>query len=349
MDTHKEIKPNTVDQLTHQLHVGETKRAVITPQLAQDLFDRRLITRTIKPDHVAAIAADMKDGYWIEKSPIPIIIDPRGVVLDGQHRLSALLALNLPVVLSISMVSAQVAEELIRILDTGISRSPADRLRVEFPDMANSREVVAWIGAMCLMAYRTTKLHKVKSRIGHFYQVLQEPLAWCNQHRIRPSIVQGAAAFAWVTNPEAATQFAMQFTGDADRPASSPVAALERTLREGTYGSVHASRYGTAAKVVAAIDALAEGRSLKRLAASEDTLSIYREGWRAKYPDLDIELTTAGVQRGRTMPSMPSVTASQIPSRPSTSSMPAVSSGVHGRGALTAPPPRARGRPRKTG
>lgn len=64
----------------------------VTPRLAKQwLSCRSGIQRNINKDHVARLAKMMADGNWREHAGGVICFDDRGELLDGQHRLQAVI------------------------------------------------------------------------------------------------------------------------------------------------------------------------------------------------------------------------------------------------------------------
>jgi hypothetical protein len=62
----------------------------VTPEIAQYLLDTTNLKnpRPIRDQHVNKLAIDMSQGRW-EFNSVPIVIGSDGILLDGQHRLTA--------------------------------------------------------------------------------------------------------------------------------------------------------------------------------------------------------------------------------------------------------------------
>jgi hypothetical protein len=63
---------------------------LVTPQMAEAWLANRHPNRRVTPARVAELAALMRQGAWCLNGE-SIILDERGVLVDGQHRLSAVL------------------------------------------------------------------------------------------------------------------------------------------------------------------------------------------------------------------------------------------------------------------
>jgi hypothetical protein len=110
-----------------------TKRPTIaierlTPDAAADLLDANTINRNIRQRRVDQYARDMQAGHW---QPVgePIAISDAGRLLNGQHRLIAIMqagvAIELPVLRG-------VAAEAQDVIDRGLTRSFSDVLRLHY-------------------------------------------------------------------------------------------------------------------------------------------------------------------------------------------------------------------------
>lgn len=99
---------------------------VITPYGAKHLLDcYNDGNRRLRPKRVALYAHQMKTGQW-QMTGEPIIIGSRGRVLNGQHRLAAIVEAGVPVPM---MVVSGVEDSAFKNIDNGLSRSAADVLR----------------------------------------------------------------------------------------------------------------------------------------------------------------------------------------------------------------------------
>lgn len=73
----------------------EIKSATITPEYAYELLRMNTNNRNIREDHVKRLAKSMKNGEW-ELSNDAIVISEGNVLLNGQHRLYAVIESNTP-------------------------------------------------------------------------------------------------------------------------------------------------------------------------------------------------------------------------------------------------------------
>lgn len=105
-------------------YVRDTKIVRITPAIAKDLLDRNFQNRNVKRSLVQKIKQEILKGRW-EVTHQPIAIDEENNLIDGQHRLSA-------IVLSGATVNVRVTlnckRQTMNVVDTGKSRNNADML-----------------------------------------------------------------------------------------------------------------------------------------------------------------------------------------------------------------------------
>lgn len=114
---------------------GWTARiATVTPEFAMELLQRNVGNRALRVATVVKYALAMKAGEWI-LSPEPICIGVDGRLLNGQHRLHAVVRAQRP---QQFMVVTNVDPEVFAVLDRGLVRSFQDASGIErkLSDMA---------------------------------------------------------------------------------------------------------------------------------------------------------------------------------------------------------------------
>ena len=102
-----------------------SKIMTVTPVLAQEWLKKNIArNRTVRSVDVARYARDMKDGKWM-LNPQGIIFNTSDKLIDGQHRLYAIVQAGVPVDM---VVWFDVPDDLIWIVDSGVSRTMPDHL-----------------------------------------------------------------------------------------------------------------------------------------------------------------------------------------------------------------------------
>ena len=99
----------------------------ITPARAAELLEANSTNRPVSKAVVRSFAEAMRRGEWMVTHQ-GIAFDVNGVLVDGQHRLAAIIEADLPVELT---VFTEVGEGTFDVLDTGKRRTAADVLAIE--------------------------------------------------------------------------------------------------------------------------------------------------------------------------------------------------------------------------
>lgn len=101
------------------------ERVVITPESAKEMlanmYDKQ---RMFRKAYSAAYKMDMVDGNWNQNNPQPIVLSKDGKLLDGQHRLNAIVDSGIPCMM---WVCHGVDERVFEYIDSGHTRSLNDR------------------------------------------------------------------------------------------------------------------------------------------------------------------------------------------------------------------------------
>jgi hypothetical protein len=100
----------------------------ITPALAAELLKKNTINRSVKDRVVSQYAAEIVAGRWREGTGEAIKIAKDGTLLDGQHRLHAVILANRAIT---NHIVYNVDNEVFDVLDTGSARNAADVFRIE--------------------------------------------------------------------------------------------------------------------------------------------------------------------------------------------------------------------------
>ncbi|HZC51580.1 MAG TPA: hypothetical protein VE441_03660 [Mycobacterium sp.] len=99
----------------------------ITPDKAEEMLAANTANRPVSKSTVRAFAEAMRRGDWLVTHQ-GIAFDSNGVLVDGQHRLAAVIEADLPVEMT---VFTEVEPDTFDVLDTGKRRNAADVLAIE--------------------------------------------------------------------------------------------------------------------------------------------------------------------------------------------------------------------------
>lgn len=94
----------------------------VTPDMAKKWLEKSKLNRRLSQVNVNYLALQMKKGDWMQTGDT-IKFGSDGSLLDGQHRLNAVVKYGAPVKL---MVAEGLNKEVFQVIDTGKSRSAAD-------------------------------------------------------------------------------------------------------------------------------------------------------------------------------------------------------------------------------
>lgn len=138
----------------------------ITPEDARLVLERHNHgNRFLRQAGSRYIATQIRSGEWVEDHPQPICFSSTGQMIDGQHRMAGILLAEEPVWASVRF---GVEPELMKYMDTGISRTLGDR--VSFVDDSGVNKTIA---AMVSLRHQMTVKGKPtpEQALQHFYQM----------------------------------------------------------------------------------------------------------------------------------------------------------------------------------
>jgi hypothetical protein len=113
----------------------------VTPTLAAQWLDTMAQNRKLSAPLASRLASQMNSGLWVYDGS-PIRFNVKGELVDGQHRLWAVIEHDGPIDF---LVVRNVAEEAMATMDTGKARSFADVLQIENKNLTHTNSVAALI------------------------------------------------------------------------------------------------------------------------------------------------------------------------------------------------------------
>jgi len=119
----------------------QAKVEIISLAYAKQLLEQNTKNRPLSVKTVNRYAADMKAGRWNNNGQ-GIVITPEGELLDGQHRIAAVIQSQTPTAM---LVVRGVPKETFVTMDSGKARSLADVLAIEGHGYANTLAAAARI------------------------------------------------------------------------------------------------------------------------------------------------------------------------------------------------------------
>lgn len=111
----------------------------MTPERAERLLDQNTRNRSMKIDREKNYAGQMRNGTWVVDGN-PIRVDRDGVLLDGQHRLYAVVESGTTQTM---ILVTGLEPQAMHTIDTGASRRLGDLLKLSLPDVKDEAKVGA--------------------------------------------------------------------------------------------------------------------------------------------------------------------------------------------------------------
>jgi hypothetical protein len=99
---------------------------LITPRRAQEYLGFNISNRNLRSGHIDALARDITADHW-QLTHMPLAFDMDGNLIDGQHRLHAILKAGTPQPM---IVVRGVHKSVQEVIDAGAARSGADALKL---------------------------------------------------------------------------------------------------------------------------------------------------------------------------------------------------------------------------
>lgn len=142
----------------------------VTPAVAKEMLRRNTKNRGVNVAHVRFLKEQMNSGQWLFDGQ-PIRFSESGSLLDGQHRLNAIVESETT---QQFLIVSGVDSNAFKVMDTGKSRDGADCLSIN--GVSYSKEIAQ-------IAKMTTKLKKGKHIESGYYKMSNtDILNWYNDN-----------------------------------------------------------------------------------------------------------------------------------------------------------------------
>ena len=211
-----------------------TEVVLVTPDLAREWLSFNRHNRKVNRRRVARYAADMRQGRW-QLTGQGIQFGANGSLLDGQHRLLALIESGISVLM---LVVRGVSESAFEALDQGDRRRLSDVLSIRGEQ--NGTTLAATIGELWRYRHRHQRpapplTSSAELELFEEEQELRESVAFVCAHRWHKLATSSTLAICHhlfrAQDPAQAEMFFEQLRTGLD--PSSGVAALRNRLTEG--------------------------------------------------------------------------------------------------------------------
>lgn len=240
----------------------------ITPEEAADMLARNAINRPLRAHWVGTLASAMSSGEW-KLNGEPILIGISGNVLNGQHRLTAIIKSGRAVQFA---VVTDVPDDVFDTLDQGKRRSAGDVLAI-----SGQRNVNVLASGLRAIAFLTSDLASLSYvRTAHVVEALREhPTAeyWATRYAgektiraIAPGSIVGVLTLgAELWGQDLADHFFDRLGSGEMLAGDSPIMILRQRLIESRRGGSSIHSHAQLSIIVKAWNAYTTGRKIKLL------------------------------------------------------------------------------------
>jgi len=246
----------------------------ITPSVAADYLKHNTHNRPLRKDYVTELAMTMRRGEWSLNGET-IKFAKNGTLLDGQHRLSAIVESRVPVDL---VVIRDVDDNAFATIDMNRKRTAADALAIAgFP---NEKLVAASVRLILQLAedpitFRQSYSHtQIKEWCDAYFEELSRfiPLGrMVSKSNMCESSMVVALAYYFTQKDANATQtFFARVADGVGLHERSPIGALRSRLTANATSPAKLPRTDVVALIIKAWNAYREGRDMEVIAWRSD-------------------------------------------------------------------------------
>lgn len=247
----------------------------ITPTMAAKWLQDNGKNRNIRPGTVDAYARDIANGDWqVTGDAIKFALD--GTMLDGQHRLSAIVQADTPVDM---FVIRGLTHDAQTVMDSGVKRTASDALSLrEFQNtnllasvarMGLTVDTIGYAGIVGKQrAFTTTEIATYIDDHPELPEFLNAGAKAARQMDASPTVVCYAMWRLTRINPDAASDFFTAAAEGVGLLAGDPVLALRRRLAEARRNRERLSMAAYLSMIFRAWNARQEGKPIQRMQVS---------------------------------------------------------------------------------
>jgi hypothetical protein len=203
----------------------KTTTMEVTPSLAQQWLAGSVNhdNRTLSSDNIQFLAGEIRRGKW-RTTHQGIAFSTTGRLMDGQHRLYAIIEANMPVRL---MVTDGLDDEDFRAMDVGWRRAMKDR--VHLVDNQNRNQLMCMAISSFLAATTVGRGSMSAGAVEDEFLAHAEAWMWIGGHfdgcgaRLRPGGIMAALAMYYHVEPDKAQSFLDAYLSGAGLEVDSPI------------------------------------------------------------------------------------------------------------------------------
>lgn len=206
-------------------------KVLVTPSLAKELLEKNTQNRRVNDVTLNRYYRDILDGKWKEDTGECIKISKTKVILDGQHRLMAIVKANKPVYLHII---EDLDDSVFDVIDTGRSRNAPDAFKIKgvkndsiIPSTINKYTALSkgktGLDSRSELLTNSQLLDLYYNREAFWQSVAKKSLTWYNHFAkiLTPSQLGGLYAYFYDISSKDADDFMSQLSTGNDIKNSS--------------------------------------------------------------------------------------------------------------------------------
>lgn len=199
------------------------EKILITPAKAKEYLEANIDNRRIKQPVVLKYANDIIANRWLEDTGESIKIAKSGRILDGQHRLHAIIKANKSIYFH---VATNLDENVFKVIDTGSTRNATDVFKIE--GIKNENKLPSIISFFNLLEagkkHKSLHVHEKSTNAMLLEQYYEDENFWQSVARnsfnwylgfakiLTPAFIGGFYAHFYKLNNDKAHSFMLQLT-----------------------------------------------------------------------------------------------------------------------------------------
>lgn len=199
---------------------------LITPSIAKDMLESNVSNRRVNRHIVSQYANDMINGQWKVDTAEVIKISKTNIILDGQHRLLAIVKANIPIYFHVAI---DLEDSVFDVLDTGKIRNSTDIFKINgIPKESTIPSIITTYNQIIFGKYYVLQGAEKSTSHQLLQQYYESPEFWQNVGRVahnyylsfakilKPSMIGGFYAYFLKSDKELAESFFSQLCTGAN-------------------------------------------------------------------------------------------------------------------------------------
>lgn len=243
----------------------------VTPEMAAEWLKRNERNRKINPKHVSNLARAIAQGDWTLNGEA-VKLSTQGQILDGQHRLEAIVEAGVGIFTLVVSDLPQMTQET---MDQGRKRSFADALSMAGVPNATLVQAIArraWMWDRGNLRFSNTDAPSVQEqdhtleKYPHIHRSAELASRASTAYRPSRGAVTGTAHHLFIQiDPDQTAQFFASFASGLDLSKGHPVAALRQRLLNDVTTSKRVPFHQGLAYFIRTWNAVREGREMAKI------------------------------------------------------------------------------------